>query len=247
MRVLSQLVIAASAAIGVVPALSHASDWASSNTAEIATHSSSVAHAELLRFLLEPVVDPAQFEGRRIAIVASDGASHFELEITRDYFMDRGARVHVLAPRPIERAPMVGLAGSVPPRELLTTLDYAGERRLVAVTWYLDQAKPQDYDAIFVPNNLQDIERLRTNGQTIRFLVAAQAAHRPIFVTGNGRAIVPGLEIAGATQLDSVAFASPVTQTGQPRVYAAQDAFDMPQLVAALAATLAATPDREID
>jgi hypothetical protein len=62
MRVLSQLVIAASAAIGVVLALSHASDWAPSNTAEIATHSSSVAHAELLRFA--PHGKPGALRGR---------------------------------------------------------------------------------------------------------------------------------------------------------------------------------------
>jgi hypothetical protein len=205
----------------------------------------SAAHAELLRFLLEPVADPTQFEGKRIAIVASEGASAFELETTRDYFMDRGARVHVLAPRPIEGAPMVGLAGSAPPRELLSILDYSGERRLVAVTWYLDQVKPQDYDAIYVPNNLKDIERLGTNGQTIRFLVAAQGARRPIFVTGNARAVVPGWE--GAAQLDSVPSAGPVTQTRYWQVYAGQDAFDIPQLIGVLAATLAAAPDRELN
>ena len=142
---------------------------------------------------------------------------------------------------------MVGLAGFVTPRELLTTLDYAGERRLVAVTWYLDQVNPQDYDAIYVPNNLDDIERLATNGQTMRFLITAQGARLPIFLTGNARAIVPGFEIAGKTQLERVASANPATQIRQWQVYAGQDAFDMPQLIGALAATLAATPDREIN
>jgi hypothetical protein len=162
--------------------------------------------------------------------------------------MDRGARVHILAPRPAEGAPMVGLAGFVPPRELLTTLDYAGERRLTAVTSYLDQVKPQDYDAIYVPNNLKDIERLATNSQTILFLVAAQAARHPIFVTGNARAIVPGLDIAGAAQpLDSITPASPAMQDRRWQIYAGQDAFDMPQLIGALAATLAGSQRRQIN
>jgi hypothetical protein len=244
-RLLIAPAIAATVAISVVPA--SASDLAPSSVVEAASRARTAAHGDLLHFLLEPVGDSNEFEGKRIAIVASDGASAFELETTRDYFMDRGARVHVLAPRPIDTAPMVGLAAFVTPRELLTTLDYAGERRLVAVTWYLDQVDAQDYDAIYVPNNLQDIGRLASNGQTIRFLIIAQGTHRPIFVTGNARAIVPGFEIAGTTQLERLASANPATQTRQWQVYTGQDAFDMPQLIGALAAALAATPDREIN
>jgi hypothetical protein len=234
--------LAAAVALGVVPAPtiavvpepSSASELARSAIVPTATRTGSSAHAELLGFLLAPVADPAQFEGKRIAIVASDGASAFELETTRDYFMDRGARVHILAPRPVEGAPMVGLAGFVPPSDLLTTVDYAGTRRLVATTWYLDQVNPQDYDAIYVPNNLEDIERLGANGQTMRFLIAAQAARCPMFVTGNARAIVSGLAIPSAAQT-------------RQSVYGGQDAFDMPQLIGALAATLAAAPKREIN
>lgn len=237
--------LAATIAIGLAPASASASDLAPTSVMQTPTRSASAGHADLLSFLLEPVADTAQFEGRRIAIVASDGASAFELETTRDYFMDRGARVHILAPRPVERAPMVGLAGFVPPSELLTTLDYAGGRRLVAVTWYLDQVSVQDYEAVYVPNNLVDIERLGTNAQTMRFLVTAQSARLPVFVTGNAGDIVPGFGIPGATQLDSVASASPVMPTHRWQVYAGKGAFDMPQLIGALAATLAATPERE--
>ena len=115
--------------------------------------------------------------------------------------MDRGARVHILAPRPVDRAPMVGLAGFGTPRELLTMLDYAGERRLVAVTWYLDQVDPRDYDAIYVPNNLGDIQRLASNSQAMRFVITAQVERLPIFVSGNARAIVPGLEVSGTRSM----------------------------------------------
>ncbi len=248
MKLSSHLSIAAALlAASVIPAQSSASDLAPSNVLESAIHTPSAAHGDLLRFLMQPVGDSTEFESKRIAIVASDGASAFELELTRDYFMNRGARVHILAPRPVEGAPMVGLAGFVPPRELLTTLDYAGERRLATVTWYLDQVKPQDYDAIYVPNNLTDIERLASNSQTIRFLITAQGTQRPIFVTGNGRASVPDFEISGLTRPASVASANPPAQIRQWRVYAGEDAFDMPELIGALAATLTATPAREIN
>jgi len=95
--------------------------------------------------------------------------------------------------------------------------------------------------------NVTDIERLGTNGQTIRFLLAAQGARRPIFVTGNAKDIVPGIGIPAAAPLASIPSASPVAATRQSQIYAGQGAFDMPQLIGALAATLAATPDREIN
>jgi hypothetical protein len=242
MSPLSRLSIAAAmsaaVAIGAIPSAAGASDLARTNVGDTRAQAGGGAHGDLMRFLFEPVADANAFEGKRVAIVASDGASAFELETTRDYFMDRGAHVHILAPRPADRAPLIGLAAFSTPRELLTLLDYAGERRLVAVTWYLDQVNPQDYDAIYVPNNLGDIQRLASNSQAMRFVITAQVARLPIFVSGNARAVVPGLEVSGA--LDGAAADSQATRAGQSQVYASDNAFDMPQLIGALAATLAA-------
>ena len=246
-RLLVNPVIAAALVMSVVAATSSASDLAPSAVVEPTAHGGNAAHAQLLRFLLEPVADPAQFEGKRIAIVASDGASAFELETTRDYFMDRGARVHILTPRPVDGAPIVGLAGFVPPHELVSTLDYAGERRLVAVTWYLDQVRAQDYDAVYVPNYLTDLEGLRTNGQAMRFLLAAQGTRRPVFVTGNAWTVLPGLEAQGAAQADGVAVLAPTTQMPQWDVTIGEDAFDMPRLIGVLSTTLAAAPNATVN
>lgn len=240
------IVTALAAAIGIGATPSFASDLAPSSVVEPAAHTGSAAHADLLQFLLAPIADPNEFDGKRVAIVASDGASAFELETTRDYFMDRGARVDVLTPRPAESTSLVGLAGFVPPWQLLQAPDYAGERRLVAVTWYLDQVKPQDYDAIYVPNNLEDIERLRTNGQTIRFLVLARAAGQSIFVTGNAKTIVPGFAVTDAPQLRGAVSVQSMRADGW-QIYAGQDAFDMPELIGALGAALTAAPDRQIN
>ena len=230
--------ISASAAVAAISLPASASDVARTNVVDTRPQSGAAAHGDLMRFLLEPVADVNAFQGKRVAIIASEGASAFELETTRDYFMDRGASVHILAPRPADRAPLVGLAGFTPPRELLTLLDYAGERRLVAVTWYLDQVNPQDYDALYVPNNLGDIQRFAANSQALRFMITAQVTHLPIFVSGNAKAVVPGLALSGA--FDAAATAGPASRTSRPPVYTSEDAFDMPQLIGALAATLAA-------
>ncbi len=67
-------------------------------------------HADLAEFLLRAVLDPGQFDGKRIAIVVSENASAFELEVTRDYFFERGARVDILFPRTSGRATAIDLA-----------------------------------------------------------------------------------------------------------------------------------------
>jgi protease I len=227
--------IAASAPVG-------ASDTAPSHIRDGAVHAPSAAHGDLLRFLMQPVTNSEEFKGKRVAIVLTEGASAFELETTRDYFMDRGARVHILTPRPVARAYTIGLANSVPPTEVLSTLDYAGQQRLVAVTWYLDQVRPEDYDAIYVPNNLRDMQGLRTSSQAIRFLLGASAAARPIFVTGNGKTVVPGLAFALDVQSDGGALLEAV-QAG--KVYVGQDAYDMPKLIEVLAVSLAGQASAE--
>lgn len=243
----SPLIAAAiAAAFSLVSVPAHASDVASSRIVEPAAHSGGAAHTELMYFLLQPVDDPAQFEGKRVAIVAGDGASAFELETTRDYFTSRGALVDVLAPRPAGSATIVGLAGFVPPHESLAALDYAGPRRAIAVTWYLDQVRPRDYDAVYVPNHLEGIEQLGANAQAIRFLIVARAAQRPIFVTGNANTIVPEW-IAATSRSTSIASTKPVALTQQWQVYAGQGAFDMPQLIGALAAVLTATEDNQVN
>jgi hypothetical protein len=244
-RLLMMPATAAAIAFAAVPAPASASDLAPSSVVDARPHTGTAAHSELLRFLLEPVTDASEFQGKRIAIVAGDGASAFELETTRAYFLGRGAQVHILAPRPAEEA-TEELPGPEAPREVLTTLDYTGERRLVGVTWYLDQVHPRDYDAVYVPNVLGDIRPLAVNRQTAQFMLAVQLARIPIFVSGNADAIVPGPETAGAGRPASAAQPGPVTQPVEWQVYTGHDAFDMPQLIRALAAALTTTPDRKV-
>jgi hypothetical protein len=223
--------VAAVFAITFAPVPASSSDTTPRRADDSAVQASHTSHAELMEFLMQPVADSAQFEGKRVAIVLNEGASAFEVETTRDYFMDRGARVHILTPRPAERDYPAGLASFVPPTDVLSTVDYAGNERAVPVTWYLDQVKPADYDAVYVPNNLRDMQRLRTNSQAIRFLLGANAAARPIFVSGNGKTVVPGLAFAIDMQSEGSAL-----QPG--KVYVGQGAYDMPKLIEVLAVAL---------
>ena len=241
-RTLIGSAIAALAILILCPAPSGASEPGPGTVALSNAHTGRSSHAELTHFLLQPVTDPVQFAGKRIAIVASDGASAFELETARDYFMDRDARVHILTPRPLDNPHTLGMAALVPPHELISTLDYANRTRVVAVTWYLDQVDSADYDAVYVPNNLRDVQRLGSNAQVIRFLVGARAQARPIFVTGNAISVVPGLELAANPQSDGGTLQQVVLSVQAGDVYVGEGAFDMPRLIGALAATLTAKP-----
>jgi putative intracellular protease/amidase len=177
-------------------------------------------HDALLRFIKKPVADTQEFAGRRVAIVATDGVSTFELESIRDYLLARGANVDIVTPRPVTVAHLIGMAAQARPQASVATVDYAGEKTLVAVSRYVDQVRPQDYDAVYLPDNRDDMQRLHTNSDTIALLLAAQRIALPTFVIGNAATVMP-------------ASAQPVAGN----VYAAKGALDMPQMIDAMAAT----------
>lgn len=177
-------------------------------------------HEALLGFIKKPVADAQEFAGRQVAIVATDGASTFELESIRDYLVARGASVDVVTPRPVAVPRVIGMAAGARPQGFVATVDYAGEKTLVAVSRYVDQVKPQNYDAVYLPDNRDDMQRLHTNGDTIALLLAAQRIALPTFVIGNAAGVMPASAQAVAGN-----------------VYAAKGALDMPQIIDAMVAT----------
>ena len=177
---------------------------------------------DLTRFLLQPASDPQQFAGHRIAVLAISGASAFELETMHAYFVERGASVDVLTPRPMGTGDLVGLAGQVRPTRTISAIGNDGRTHAVAVTWYVDQANAADYGAVYLPNNLEDNQRLRVDGSTIRFLVGAEAASRPIFAAGDAQRLVPA---QSAREIAKIA--------------ATDEAFGLPTIIGAISSTLA--------
>ena len=186
-------------------------------------------HGELIRFMLEAPEDPGQFADRHIAIVAGDGASAFEVEAFRDFFIDRGAQVHLLAPRPSAVPSGLGVADAALSQQLIWMLDFLGERRPQLITRYLDEVRTRDYDAVFVANGLTAQYADVADAHVSRFLRDAVDARLKVVAIG-----------AAERGLAASPQALPVNQlsTNDAKGWA----FDLPQAARALATALAACP-----
>lgn len=189
------------------------------------------AHGELLHFLLEAVDDPALLSGTRIAILATDGADGFELEVPRHYLAERGALVHVLTPR----QPAASAS-----REL-HLVNPSGEEGTTAFDRYLDEVNALDYDAVYLPGHRLATPALESDA-SLAFLQQAVRGGRPVFAIANGPLLLlqAGLLERRRATGDAPTFLRLAFSNAQATdaalvidgpIYTSRDAFDMPQLM----------------
>jgi len=181
------------------------------------------AHAELVRFLLQPVEDPNELRGYRVAILAADGVDGFDLQVPRLFLAERGATVNVIVPRSRQILQATGSGAVIQAKTQIAVLQPSGEKDTASFDRFVDQVRPEDYDVIYLPGHLGDGSGL-TEPNSIAFLQAAARAGKPIFAAGNSP---DALSKAGL--LDRTAYAS-------------RDAFGMPALIDTLIATLLTKP-----
>ena len=94
-----------------------------------------------------------QLEGLRVAILATDGFEQVELTEPRNALDEAGATTHVIAPK----------GGQI------KAWDETDWGISVDVDATLDEATPQDYDALLLPGGVLNPDNLRTNEQAVSF------------------------------------------------------------------------------
>ena len=181
------------------------------------------AHGALMRFLLQPVEDPNELRGYRVAILAADGVDGFDLQVPRSFLAERGATVNVIVPRSRQVLQATGSGAVIKAKTQIAVLQPSGDEDTASFDRFVDQVRPEDYDVIYLPGHLGDGSGL-TEASSIAFLQAAVRAGKPIFAAGNSS---DALNKAGL--LDRTAYAS-------------RDPFGMPALVDKLIATLLIKP-----
>jgi len=181
------------------------------------------AHAALVRFLLQPVENPSELHGYRVAILAADGVDGFDLQVPRLFLAERGATVNVIVPRSRQVLQATGSGAVIKAKTQIAVLQPSGEEDTASFDRFVDQVRPEDYDVIYLPGHLGDGGGI-TEPSSIAFLQAAAHAGKPIFAAGNS----PD-ELYKAGLLDRAAYAS-------------RDPFGMPALIDTLIATLLTKP-----
>jgi protease I len=224
---LSALLIAVASSAAAIPTTSPAGSVTDQAEAQVPDH----VHARLLRFLLESADNPHELKGVRVAILAGDSVDGFDLEVPRRHLQERGATVHVIAPRLVA-------AGS---DRLLHVINPSGEEDQAAFDRFVDEAAPRDYHAVYLPSH-RDLNPGLTGRESQAFLQQAVRAGRPVFAIGNAPLLLLQAGLLERTRAtgDAATFLrlalSNASATDAPLVddksiYTSRDAFDMPLLM----------------
>jgi protease I len=112
-----------------------------------------------------------ELDGKRIAIVATDGVERIELEEPRGALRGAGAQTEVLSPHP----------GEIQSRQW--DMDSAAT---IAVDRVVGDASPDDYDALLLPGGTVNPDLLRINADAMRFIKAFVASGKPIAAICHG-------------------------------------------------------------
>jgi protease I len=140
-------------------------------------------HVQLVRFLLQPVENPNQLHGYRVAILAADGVDGFDLEVPRAFLVERGATVHIIVSRPRQVLQAAGSGAIIKPKTQIAVLEPSGEHDTASFDRFLDQVRAEDYDVIYLPGHPGAGSGLGDQN-SIAFLQEAARAGKPIFAAG---------------------------------------------------------------
>jgi protease I len=113
---------------------------------------------------------PHQLEGRKVAILATDGVEQSELTEARRALEQAGTQVVLVS---LRRGSIQGFSG--PDRG-----ESFGVDRTIA------EAKASEYDALVLPGGLANPDALRTDPQAVRFVREFFAARKPVAAICHG-------------------------------------------------------------
>ncbi len=108
----------------------------------------------------------SELQGKRIAVIATDGFEESELTEPVKALREAGASVEIISEK---REPIQGFKHH----------DKAGK---VNVDTTLDEASPQRYDALQLPGGALNADAMRTNEKAQQFIRAMNADRKPIAV-----------------------------------------------------------------
>lgn len=111
-----------------------------------------------------------RLNGKRVAILATDGFEQDELMSPRDALIEAGATVDVIAPK----------------EGAIRAWHHKDWGETVEVDRALEDARPDDYDALVLPGGVINPDRLRMLPEAIAFIAAFGKQKKPIAAICHG-------------------------------------------------------------
>ena len=113
---------------------------------------------------------PGKLEGKKVAILATDGFEQSELMEPYKALREAGAEAVIVAPK----------AGQI------QGMKHAEKGEQVDVELTLDQADADDFDALVLPGGVMNPDALRMNPKAVHFVKDFHAARKPIAAICHG-------------------------------------------------------------
>ena len=111
-----------------------------------------------------------KLSGKRVAILAADGFEEVELTKPRKALDEAGAKTRVVS---IKSGKIQGM-------------NHADKGEKVAVDLTLDDAKPEDFDALLIPGGLMNPDTLRSTNEALEFVRHFFAEGKPVAAICHG-------------------------------------------------------------
>jgi len=119
---------------------------------------------------MEEKMTDGKLNGYRVAIIATDLFEEPELLEPRKALEEAGARTSVVSPKPGE----------------IQAVRHLDKTQKVKVDMTLDQAKPEDFDAVLLPGGAMNADALRMEKRAQEFVQRMDRAGKPVAVICHG-------------------------------------------------------------
>jgi protease I len=105
-----------------------------------------------------------QLQGMKVAILATDGVEQVELLKPREALQNAGAETKVVSPKPGK----------------IKGWDHTKWGEEISVDLELNNANPQDFDALLLPGGVQNPDKLRMEPKAVQFVKSFFQAGKPV-------------------------------------------------------------------
>ena len=130
---------------------------------------------------------PGKLDGKRVAIVATDGFEEVELTQPKQALEEAGARVEVISPK----------GGQI------QGVRHMEKGQSVKVDRELSQAKPDEYDALMLPGGLANPDALRQDEKVLAFVRHFFEAAKPVAAICHGPQILISADLVRGRTMTS--------------------------------------------
>ncbi len=136
-------------------------------------------------------IQSRDLSGKAIAIVATDGFEQSELLEPMRALLEMGAKVDVIAP------------AETMDKGRIRGWDHTDWGQSVDVTAHVDQANPDDYDALVLPGGVMNPDKLRTDSAALKFVRAFFKAGKPVAAICHGPQVLIDAHVVNGRTLTS--------------------------------------------